>query len=218
MKPVPGAALAAVLALLIAACAAGSGDGATAAGSPRGDAAAAMSPARVISTEGFSFLPPQGPGWTEAMEGDRVVYTKATDPGEVSFYAGAVDGKLVAALASSDALLAFVREQKDQWGQDGRYVVTRADFAIDPAVATCVVYALSAQDRGAKNQGAHEHLVLESHGRYCVHPDAPTSFVDLFYSVRYVPAYSPRALQAEGQALLDSLRVERRRSDGLADL
>ena len=123
MKPVPGAALAAALALLIAACAAGSGDGAAAAGSPRADAPA-TSKARVVSTEGFSFLPPQGPDWTEAMDGDRVEYTKTTNHDEVTFYAGAVDGKLDALLATPDALLAFVRAQKDQWGEDGWELVT----------------------------------------------------------------------------------------------
>jgi hypothetical protein len=51
---------------------------------------------------------------------------------------------------------------------------------------------------------------MDTRGRFCVHPQAPTSMVDVYYSVRYVPGYDPAPLLAEGVAFLDSLVIEPR--------
>lgn len=161
--------------------------------------------ARLRSSEGFSVLPPQGPEWGVAYKGKDVLYVRRTDPDQVSFFVGATDGRLAAKLASPEALLSHVRAKKSQWGGDGRYEVLRETYAADPQHPDCVDYDLSARDRGASNKGRHDYLVMDTRGRFCLHPQAPTSMIDVYYSVRYVPGYDAAALVAEGAAFLDSL-------------
>ena len=172
-------------------------------------ACAAKPEGRVVSTQGFSFLPPPAPQWREQLRQDEVIYLKQTDPAEVTVYAGALDGKLGAKLDSREALLRFVREKKDQWGVPGRYSGTKTSFAIDEGAPSCVNYDLSTRDHHAKNAAEHDYLLMKVRGRFCLHPQDATSAVDLYYSVRHVPSFEPGALMAEGETFLRSLRFER---------
>lgn len=163
---------------------------------------------RVFSTLGFSFLPPHGPDWKEQFENQQITYFKETDPGKVSFYMGALEGKLRSKLATKDDLVAFVRAKKDQWGTDGRYSDTSTSFSIEEGNDSCVQYRMKANDRNAKNKGDNAFLVLQAIGRFCVHPKDRSSAVDIYYSLRYAPAFDPTALIPEGETFVQSLRIE----------
>ena len=71
---------------------------------------------RIFSTLGFSFVAPKGPSWSEQFGKNQITYLKKTDPAVVSFYSGALEGRLQSKLMDKDALVAFVRSKKDQWG------------------------------------------------------------------------------------------------------
>jgi hypothetical protein len=86
--------------------------------------------ARIRSTSGFSFLPPPGKDWTEAFEQNQIGYSKKTDPAIVTFYAGALEIKLPDALPDAQALAAFVKTKKENWGSDGRYTDIASSFLI----------------------------------------------------------------------------------------
>jgi hypothetical protein len=106
---------------------------------------------RVSSTQGLSFLPPQGSNWFEQFGENEITYLKRTDPKTVSFYAGVLEGKLRSKVSTKEALVAFVRSKKDQWGNDGRYSDTSSSFKVEGKNESCVRYQLSAHDRGANN-------------------------------------------------------------------
>lgn len=163
---------------------------------------------RVISAYGFSFLPPQGSGWHERFENQQITYFKETDPAEVSFFMGALDGKLRSKLTTNDELVAFVRSKKDQWGSDGRYSDISVSFTIDNDTKSCVRYRMKAHDRYAKNKGDNAFLIMQSIGQFCVHPKDRSNAVDIYYSVRYVPSFDPKSLIAEGEVFLNSLRIQ----------
>ena len=161
---------------------------------------------RIHSSTGFSFLPPSGSSWTEKFGKNEIVYLKRTDPDVVSFFAGALEGRLVSDLEDKDVLLTFVRSKKDQWGNDGRYSNMTSSFQIEEVQDTCVRYQLTANDRGARNLGSQEFLVMTTVGRFCRHPEDPMAAVDIYYSVRHVPAFDPQAHLVEGEDFLSSLQ------------
>lgn len=175
----------------------------------------ALSPApvqsreRVFSTEGYSFLPPQGSNWHEEFGKNEILYTKQTDIQDVTFYAGAVERKVISSLPNKDALVAFARLKKNEWGDDGRYANISSTFKVEAEQESCVRYWLSANDRKAKNKGGHEFLVMIAVGRFCLHPQDRTAAVDVFYSVRHVPQFDPRDLMAEGEEFLKSLQFSK---------
>ena len=144
-------------------------------------------------------------GWIEEFGKSEITYLKKTDPDVVSFYAGALEGKVQKPLTDMEQLLAFVREKKDQWGTDGRYTEVSSSFLPDPQHRSCVRYRMKANDHGAVNRGTHEFLTLHTAGRFCTHPDYPDVVVDMYYSARHVPGYDASRLNAEGEAFINSL-------------
>ncbi len=166
---------------------------------------------RVVSTLGFSFLPPQGPSWSEQFETHQITYLKQTDPSLASFYAGAVEGRLRSSLTTKDELVAFVRSKKDQWGDGDRYSSISTSFQVEEKNDSCVRYRLSAHDRDAKNKGKREFLAMQAVGRFCTHPQNKRAAVDVFYSVRHVPSFDPKDLISEGETFLQGLEFEKAR-------
>lgn len=138
---------------------------------------------RIFSTTGFSILPPQGDGWTEDIGKNQVTYLKQTDPDMVSFYAGALEVPLSSGLADREALVAFVRSKKDDWGEDSRYSDTVSAFHIEEEQETCVRYSLSGKDQVASNLGTRAYLPILATGRFCLHPEDRTVAIDIYYSV-----------------------------------
>ncbi len=68
-------------------------------------------------------------------------------------------------------------------------------------------YRVSAQDHGARNLSTHLFLLLHVVGRFCTHPQHSHNAVDMAYSIRHVTGYDAGALEAEGEAFLDSLAL-----------
>lgn len=165
--------------------------------------------ARIHSSNGFSFMPPQGDRWTEEWSDNQILYVRDTEDRTTSFYVGALEGLTRVTWADSSELLAFVREKKAQWGDPDRYVNTTSAFDIEVQHPSCVRYALKADDLGARNAGNASHLVLQGIGRYCRHPDRPDAVVDLYYSIRHAPDTDVGRFIAEGEAFLDSLLFAR---------
>jgi len=160
---------------------------------------------RVQSSTGFSFLPPKGSSWTEEFGRNEILYLKRTN-NEVSFYAGALEGRITSSLEDKDALIAWVRSKKDQWASDGRYSNTSSSFHIESQQNSCVRYSLSANDHGAPEEGRHDHLLMRAVGRFCMHPEDRGVAVDIYYSARHAPDVDVRSLLAEGEEFLDSLQ------------
>jgi hypothetical protein len=163
---------------------------------------------RVVSTLGFSFLPPMGSDWKEQFESQQITYLKRTDPAKASFYMGALEGKLRSKLATTEELVAFVRAKKDQWGTEGRYSEPETSFAVEDGDKSCVRYRMKGNDRNAKNKGEHDFLVVLAVGRFCVHPKDRSNAVDIYYSARYAPTFDPKALIADGETFVQSLRIQ----------
>lgn len=163
---------------------------------------------RLHSPGGFSFLPPAGPGWTEKFDSQTIRFSKTTDPAKVTFYTQAVNLYCTLPRPGMNALLAFLRNEKDQWGSDGRFKPLWSSFVPDPELATCVRYQMSANDHEARNLGKHPFLILHINGRYCTHPQDPKAALDIAYSIRHVPGYDAGDLKAEGEAFLDTLAID----------
>lgn len=183
---------------------------ALAAGCERAHTAESQPPSRmrVQSTDGFSFLPPHGGDWTEEFDRCQISYSKRTDPSKVSFYALAGNCKLDSPLREPEDVVEFVRKRKDEWGTDGRFTDIETSFIPEAANPLCVRYRMDVHDNGANNKGDHPYLIVKVVGRFCKSRHDPKAIVDLSYSVRHVPGYDDSAYRAEGEAFLDSLRIE----------
>jgi hypothetical protein len=160
---------------------------------------------RIHSTLGFSLLPPPGKEWSATVSGNLIEFHKKTDPEKVSFFAQTVLANGVPRFASTQALIAFVQKTKEEWGDDGRFAHLSSTFSAEAGHAGCVRYRMVTRDHGARNLGAHPYLLLHVVGRFCTHPQYPQAAADMTYSIRHIPGYDIVALEAEGEAFLDSL-------------
>lgn len=124
----------------------------------------------------------------------------------MTFYAGAIEGPLGASLPDNESLLTFVRSKKVDWSIDDRYVNTSSSFDVEAGEGPCVRYALSADDRWAKNRGSYEALPMRVSGRFCLHPQDRSVAVDIYYSIRSVPSFDTSGMVMEGEAFLRTLQ------------
>lgn len=161
---------------------------------------------RIKSTTGFSILPPQGNNWREKFGQKTITFVKQNDSRKVSFYAGAIEVSLLDTFPSKEALIAFVRTKKDEWGTDGRYSNILTSFLIEEQQDSCVRYKLSANDRNAPEKGGNAFLLMQAVGRFCIHPQDRSAALDLFYSIRYEPLFNPKDFIAEGEDFLKGLQ------------
>ena len=162
----------------------------------------------IHSTLGFSFVPPSGSGWYEKFGATGITYFKKTNPENLSFYIGAIEGKMRTAITDNNNLLEFVKAKKDQWGSDtGRYRNITSKFVVAESVGLfCTNYELSAEDHKAKNLGANKFLILRTKGVFCLHPKNKSHAVDIYYSARHIPAFDYSSFINEGETFMKSLR------------
>lgn len=170
--------------------------------------AAPLSTKPIHSTLGFSFVPPPGVDWTETFGKSVIEYDKKTNPAVATFMAGALEIKLDAPLRDQAALLDFVRSKKDQWGSDERFSAIDTSFVAEPGNTNCVRYQMNMHDNGANIRKDLPFLIMQIAGRFCTHPAHPASAVDIFYTMRHVPAFDDAVFKAEGNAFLYSLRID----------
>jgi len=161
----------------------------------------------IHSTLGFSFAPPSGHGWYEKFGATEIIFFKNTNPTNLSFYTGVVEGKMQTVLADNNDLLKFVKAKKDQWGSDtGRYRNITSKFLVAENVGLfCIGYELSAEDHKAKNLGANKFMILRTKGVFCLHPKNKRHAVDIYYSARHIPAFDYISLMNEGETFIKSL-------------
>lgn len=162
----------------------------------------------IHSTLGFSFVPPSGSDWYEKFGEKGITYLKKTNPRYLSFYAGAIEGEMRTAIADNDELLDFVKSKKDQWGsKTGRYRNVSSKFMVAENIGPfCVDYELLAEDLKAKNLGNNEFLIMTVRGVFCLHPNNKGHAVDIYYSVRSIPALDFSSLMEEGEGFVRSLQ------------
>jgi hypothetical protein len=82
----------------------------------------------------------------------------------------------------------------------------QAEFAIDDTLApVCVRFDLNAEDSRVGGYPGPVYL-LDAHGLFCVHPEAPDVAVMIDHSRRTKQGDTPVAARAEGERFLGSLR------------
>ena len=161
---------------------------------------------RIQSTTGFSLAPPSNL-WKEEATNKAVLYHLKTDPSKATFFMGATEIRSPQAL-DHDSLMSFVSSKKKHWGDDGRYTHTLEEFERENEQPLCVRYRLYARDTKAKNKANHSHMVLDSVGRICRHPEDSHALMNIYYSIRHAPDFNPTRLVSQGEIFISSLRTE----------
>jgi len=168
-------------------------------------------PTRPVALEGLGVLPPQGPDWFVAAEGDRsVVFARRHADGVTSTLASASTGAAEARFASPEVFLEHVERVLAE-GRDG----DRAIGASCEARLTrrhggyCVEYVETFLDR-ASPAAPGRTLRTENRGCWFLHPDDPGRSVALLYSMRR-PSSEPPATGAAAERFFSGVRLTRPR-------
>ena len=184
----------------------------------------ASTPPTVLVTEpdqrlqfnGFSVLPPDGERWhwvgRESQDTTRLSYSmfvKKSSRGRPSRNTYLAKAAVLDAgerqFTTTQELLSHVRAM-GLFQESPRQQNMRVEFAVDDTLAPlCVRFDLNAEDTRVGGYAGPVYL-LDAHGLFCVHPEAPDVLVMIDHSRRTRQGDAPVAAQTEGERFLSSLR------------
>lgn len=174
-------------------------------------------PTQRLEFQGFSILPPQGANWFVAppelrqKQGEGIVASFGkilTPPSMTHTTFATVRAATVPPPPSSVSRTEILQHiAQNMMKSDDRNRVVARKVSEDRVLGSdCLRYDVTAEDRGVPGY-AGAIFILDLHGFFCLHPDSPSSLIDIQYSERKLPQEKPHSsLEAEGEAFLKSLR------------
>ncbi len=166
---------------------------------------------------GFSISPPSGRGWLEKLNKESLYYLKNTRTGDYSIYTKATEIYIAEATMDAGEFLQFVQKAKEVPAGAGNYRNISTTYSPDTELSPlCVRYSQRYEDHGEKNLGPNEFIKVWRNGLMCMHPEALSYGVDMFYVESFVHsrASGHPSYREEGESFLGSLKfhaVGRRR-------
>lgn len=162
----------------------------------------------IISSLGFSFVPPGGNNWYEKFGEDQITYYKKINPTTGSMFGGAKEYRTRTVFATPEEFRQWLSGRRNPKDSPSRYRTINAKYILESKTGPfCVKYVEEYQDRGAKNLSGHPFLVLMNYGITCLHPQKPDSVVDIYYSYRHPPNNRSDSLMSEGESFVNSLKI-----------
>ena len=173
-------------------------------------------PDQRLQFNGFSVLPPEGERWhrvgrkgQDTTRFSQTVFVKKSSwtlPSRNTYLAkAAVLDAGERQFTTTQGLLSHVQTM-GLFQEGPRQQNMQAEFTIDDTLAPlCVRFDLNAEDSRVGGYPGPVYL-LDAHGLFCVHPDAPDMLVMIDHSRRTKQGDTPVAAQAEGERFLSSLR------------
>ena len=162
----------------------------------------------IISSLGFSFVPPGGNNWYEKFGEDQINYYKKINPTTGSMFGGAKEYRTRTEFATPEEFRQWLSGRRNPKDASSRYRTTSAKYFLESKTGPfCVKYVEEYQDSGAKNLFGHPFLVVMNYGITCLHPQKPDSVVDIYYSYRHPPDNRSDSLMSEGESFVNSLKI-----------
>jgi len=162
----------------------------------------------IISSLGFSFVPPGGDNWYEEFKEGRINYYKKMNPSMGSMLGGATEYRTKMTFSTPDEFRQWLASRRNPQDTPPRYRTRNAKYILEPQIGPfCVRYIEEYEDSEAKNLLGQKFLVLFNFGVTCVHPQSPDAIVDIYYSYRYPPDNRNSGLVSEGESFVNSLKV-----------
>lgn len=162
----------------------------------------------IISSLGFSFVPPGGNNWYEKFGEDQIIYYKKINPTTGSMFGGANEYRTRTEFATPEVFRQWLSGRRSQKDDSLRYRTIRAKYILESKTGPfCVKYVEEYEDSGAKNLMGHPFLILMNYGITCLHPQSRNSVVDIYYSYRYPPNNRSNSLMSEGESFVNSLKI-----------
>ena len=162
----------------------------------------------IISSIGFSFVPPGGNNWYEKFGEDQITYYKKINPSTGSMFGGAKEYRTQTAFATPEEFRHWLSDRRNPKDASSCYRTISAKYILESKTGPfCVRYAEEYEDRGAKNLFGHPFLVIMNYGITYLHPQRPDSVVDIYYSYRHPPDNMSASLMSEGESFVNSLKV-----------
>lgn len=159
---------------------------------------------------GFRFVPPKGedwfihkpPGFSGFAYAKKVPDLEPRDPKHSVIFA-AQYGFIEFKAKNPDDMLKLVKEEKERQARGARFELKReSNVPIIFKGTKCLKTDSLAYDRKAK-----QNMTLA--GVFCLHPQDYSRYIDISYSQRYDLDRQPLAIDKEGEAFVEGLKIQK---------
>lgn len=160
-----------------------------------------------VDQPGVSFVLPEGHKWIAIMRSTyQCAFGALGTPKNDTLIVGCnVYG--IQSTSSKEDFLKEVHEGRVREPSTGRFErIRNTEQLYDGRPETCVIYRSASKDFGAEAKRGGEYSVLETIGMHCVHPSKPAVGIQVELSRKAPPDTSYSNFDAEGLALLQSVR------------
>lgn len=165
-------------------------------------------PPERINQYGYSFMPPDEPGWKIAGRKSQHVILGREGEGSDATLIIMANNSPAPRFSSNVAFEAYVREEVHRSGDAERFKVEKEEVTmIRHAGADCArVHAVSIDHQAVKRSARKGDMMLELLQYVCRHPDHDGTVTTLGYSLRSYPDDRDPQFAEKASRLLDSLQ------------
>lgn len=133
-----------------------------------------------VNLPGFSILPPKGPEWGVQHFKHAIIFSKMGSSKSHTISASAVSWLVMRNFENMSEFLEWSREMREKIDESNKYTIIEHVENIDETLGPyCVRYAMKRENHDPPNK--QRVIVDEIIGFSCMHPDAPSVFVDIQY-------------------------------------
>lgn len=134
-----------------------------------------------IHLPGFSILAPKGPEWAIRHFKHAIFFSKMGSSKSHTILASAVSWPVLRDFENMDEFLEWSREMHEKMDAPNKYSILEHLENIDQSLGPyCVRYSMKRENQGPPGR-ENEVILDEIIGFSCMHPDAPSVFVDIRY-------------------------------------
>ncbi len=159
------------------------------------------------SSLGFSVTPPPGDHWYEKLKNDSLFFLKIADSSDsYTIFTEAREVRLSQTFSNSADFLMFVENEKNENLVNEDFQAANTSYRIEGSLSEyCVRYQQNYQDHGMEGLRGRRHVVVNSSGLFCVHPDNSDVAIDLSYVEKSLSDVETESYRNEGEMFLASL-------------
>ncbi len=160
----------------------------------------------LVSTLGFSIVPPPGDNWYESHRNESLFFLKLGKYKTYLLTTKATELVLNKTFDRQKDFMKYVKKIKKIHPKTNHFSNASSIFTwADSTSPYCVRYQQDYEDHGLKNLKKNDYVKVRNIGLVCMHPDSPKVGIDISYLEKSVASAHPPSYEEEGEKFLGSL-------------
>ncbi len=160
----------------------------------------------LLSTLGFSIIPPPGKNWYESHQDQSLLFLKLGKNRSYAITTKATEIVLNKKFAHQNDFMNYVKKIKKLHRKGKNFVNASSVFSWKENNSPyCIRYQQDYEDHNVKNLRHNKYVKVKNIGLVCMHPEFPKVGIDISYLEKFISGTHSPSHRDEGEKFLSSL-------------